>query len=73
MEQEILTNSTLGRHTVENLRPYTVYSFRVAAINVVGRSKPSKDSYPAVTLMESKCARGTFSLFGAFFQQYLAL
>ena len=52
-EQDQMTNSTTTTFTVENLKPYTVYSFRVTAINAVGRSKPSKDSYPSVTLMEA--------------------
>lgn len=55
LEQEILTNSTQTRHTLTNLQPYTVYSFQISAINHVGRSKPSKNSYPAITLRESKC------------------
>ena len=53
LEQEIVTNSTESRHTVDNLQPYTVYTFRVRAINIVGRSQPSKDAYPSITLMES--------------------
>ena len=55
LEQEVSTNSSSAGHTVSNLQPYTVYSFRVSAVNAVGRSKPSKDSYPAVTLQESEC------------------
>ena len=56
LEQELLTNSSKSRYQVKNLQPYTVYSFTIAAVNAVGRSKPSKNSYPAVTLMESKCS-----------------
>ncbi|XP_059092018.1 tyrosine-protein phosphatase 99A-like [Tigriopus californicus] len=52
LEQELHTNSTETRYTVNNLQPYTVYSFRVSAMNIVGRSKPGKNSYPTVTLME---------------------
>lgn len=54
LEQELRTNSTETRFTVDSLQPYTVYTFRVSAINIVGRSQPSKDAYPSITLMESK-------------------
>ena len=54
LEQETVTNSSGTRHTVDKLQPYTVYTFAVTAINTVGRSTASKQSYPAVTLMESK-------------------
>ena len=54
LEQETVTNSSGTRHTVDKLQPYTVYTFAVTAINTVGRSAASKQSYPAVTLMESK-------------------
>ena len=48
------TNSSLTRITVDGLQPYTVYAFVVQAVNSVGPSRPSKQSYPAITLMESK-------------------
>ena len=48
------TNSSLTRISVEGLQPYTVYAFVVQAVNSVGQSRPSKQSYPAITLMESK-------------------
>ena len=55
LDQEVFTNSSaVTRHTVRQLQPYTVYSFTVSAINHVGRSIPSKASYPAITLRESK-------------------
>ena len=55
LDQEVYTNSSVvTRHTVVQLQPYTVYSFTVSAINHVGRSEPSKASYPAITLRESK-------------------
>jgi hypothetical protein len=38
---------------MEGLDPYTVYAFNVQAVNEVGQSRPSKQSYPAITLMES--------------------
>uniref|UniRef100_T1JAT5 Uncharacterized protein n=1 Tax=Strigamia maritima TaxID=126957 RepID=T1JAT5_STRMM len=37
---------------VRELQPFTVYSFRVQAVNAVGFSKPSKESYYMVTLRE---------------------
>ena len=57
LEQETVTNTSSTRFTVTNLQPYTVYTFRVRAINTVGRSETGKQSYPAVTLMESKYKR----------------
>ena len=39
---------------MDGLQPYTVYAFVVQAVNSVGQSRPSKQSYPAITLMESK-------------------
>ncbi len=56
LEQETVTNTSATRFTVTNLQPYTVYTFTVRAINTVGRSGAGKPSYPAVTLMESKCS-----------------
>lgn len=38
-----------------NLKPYTVYSFQVIAVNMMGSSQPSKESYYMVTLRESEC------------------
>lgn len=55
--KEIITPHNDTFYTVENLRPFTVYSFRVAAINALGRSKPSQASYYMVTLRESKFLR----------------
>ncbi|KAI4504305.1 hypothetical protein M0802_000776 [Mischocyttarus mexicanus] len=45
------TNSTI--YTIENLTPFTVYSFRVAAVNAMGRSVPSQPSYCIITLRET--------------------
>ena len=50
----IRTNTSATRLVVEELEPYTVYAFQVQAVNSVGLSRPSKQSYPAITLMESK-------------------
>lgn len=60
LDQEIWTNSSLTKFTVSQLNPFTVYSFTVAAVNSVGRSKPSKNSYPSVTLMESKSSSSLY-------------
>ena len=55
LEQEVYTNSSrVTKYTVTQLQPFTVYSFHIAAINHVGRSRPSKNSYPAITLRERK-------------------
>ena len=48
------TNSSQTKLRVEGLEPYTVYAFVVQAVNDIGQSRPSKQSYPAITLMESK-------------------
>lgn len=40
--------------TVSDLKPFTVYTFRVLARNGVGSSKPSEASYPVSTLRERK-------------------
>ncbi|CAL4083881.1 unnamed protein product [Meganyctiphanes norvegica] len=45
-----ITNST--HFTVGGLAPFTVYSFRVVAVNALGPSRPSKGSYYMVTLRE---------------------
>lgn len=39
---------------VGKLQPFTVYSFRVVAINANGASLPSKESYYMVTLREGE-------------------
>ncbi len=36
----------------KRLQPFTTYSFRVTAVNAMGRSKHSKDSYYMLTLRE---------------------
>lgn len=48
--------STLDNRTeyyIDKLQPFTVYSFRVIAVNSIGASQPSKESYYTVTLRES--------------------
>ena len=54
LDQEVYTNSSTTSHDLTMLQPYTVYSFKISALNSVGRSKPSRNSYPAITLRESK-------------------
>ena len=51
----IQTNNSDTKLIVDGLHPFTVYAFRVQAVNAVGLSRPSKQSYPAITLMESEC------------------
>lgn len=51
-KSSIITNSSRATFHIEALQPFTVYSFRVIAINSIGKSKPSKPSYYIVTLRE---------------------
>ncbi|XP_031831667.1 putative receptor-type tyrosine-protein phosphatase mosPTP-1 isoform X7 [Nomia melanderi] len=50
--KEIVTPTNDTSYTIENLTPFTVYSFRVSAVNAIGRSRPSVESYYLVTLRE---------------------
>ena len=50
----ILTLNNDTSYQVSGLLPFTVYSFRVLAVNAMGRSRPSKESYYMVTLREGK-------------------
>ena len=47
-----LTNATSSQ--VIGLQPYQVYSFRVLAVNGLGVSAPSRESYYMVTLREGQ-------------------
>ncbi len=47
---ETMDNSTIFQ--VNDLQPFTTYSFRVTAVNAKGRSKHSKESYYMLTLRE---------------------
>jgi receptor-type tyrosine-protein phosphatase gamma len=47
------TASADTAYTVSNLRPFTVYSFRVIAVNRIGASPPSLPSYHMMTLREA--------------------
>ncbi|ROT64779.1 putative tyrosine-protein phosphatase 99A [Penaeus vannamei] len=46
------TTNNSTQFTVDGLSPFTVYSFRVVAVNALGMSSPSKESYYMVTLRE---------------------
>jgi receptor-type tyrosine-protein phosphatase gamma len=50
----IETHSNETSYQVSGLFPFTVYSFRVVAVNAMGRSRPSKESYYMVTLREGE-------------------
>uniref|UniRef100_A0A182VRC0 Fibronectin type-III domain-containing protein n=1 Tax=Anopheles minimus TaxID=112268 RepID=A0A182VRC0_9DIPT len=52
-EPPIHTKSSQAAHQVTALQPFTVYSFRVIAVNKLGHSHPSKESYYFVTLREA--------------------
>ena len=49
---ETVDNATF--YQVEGLRPFTTYSFRVTAVNAMGRSNHSKESYFMMTLREGE-------------------
>lgn len=48
----VMTTDNRTHYQVLGLQPYTVYSFRVLAVNTVGTSFPSKESYYMLTLRE---------------------
>lgn len=52
--QYINTQSNLTTHQVTGLLPFNVYSFRLIAVNELGPSPPSKESYYIVTLREGE-------------------
>lgn len=51
---QILTKSNQTSYQVNGLIPFTVYSFRLLAVNKLGISTPSKESYYIVTLREGE-------------------
>lgn len=53
-DQSISTNSSNTSFQMTDLMPFTVYSFRTIAVNSLGISLPSKESYYIVTLREGK-------------------
>ncbi|XP_013779211.1 tyrosine-protein phosphatase 99A-like [Limulus polyphemus] len=55
----ILTSDNRTHYQVIGLQPYTVYSFRILAVNAIGASQPSKPSYYIVTLREAPDGKPT--------------
>ena len=52
-------NSTV--YSVTGLKPFSVYSFRVTAVNGVGQSGESEESYYMITLRESPSGKPTIT------------
>ncbi len=50
----MLTETNATVYQVTNLQPFTTYSFRVTAVNGMGQSGHSKESYYMLTLREGK-------------------
>ncbi|GJQ68134.1 hypothetical protein Trydic_g10717 [Trypoxylus dichotomus] len=59
--EAILTPDNKTNFQVVGLHPYTVYSFRVLAVNEMGASSPSKESYYMVTLREVPTGKPTIT------------
>lgn len=51
---EVHTNNSVATYVVTKLLPFTVYSFRILAVNRLGVSLPSKESYYICTLREGE-------------------
>ncbi|XP_076316629.1 putative receptor-type tyrosine-protein phosphatase mosPTP-1 isoform X2 [Tachypleus tridentatus] len=58
---DIVTPNNNTYHQVINLKPFTVYSFRVLAVNGNGASKPGKPSYYTITLREKPEGKPTIT------------
>ncbi|XP_070493823.1 putative receptor-type tyrosine-protein phosphatase mosPTP-1 [Chironomus tepperi] len=56
---EVHTNSSEASYVVRGLKPFTVYSFRILAVNKLGVSLPSKESYYICTLREAPVGKPT--------------
>jgi receptor-type tyrosine-protein phosphatase gamma len=52
--EEIHTKTNKTTYAVTNLVPFTVYSFRILAVNRLGTSQLSKESYYINTLREGE-------------------
>lgn len=48
----VMTPDNRTHFQIQGLQPYTVYSFRVLAVNAIGTSFPSKESFYMLTLRE---------------------
>ncbi|RWS15894.1 tyrosine-protein phosphatase 99A-like protein [Dinothrombium tinctorium] len=48
----VMTPDNRTSYQLIGLQPYTVYSFRLLAVNSIGASPPSKESFPMITLQE---------------------
>lgn len=56
---ETQSNATVFQ--VDDLQPFTTYSFRITALNALGRSHPSKESYYMITLREVPSGKPTIT------------
>ncbi|XP_055371784.1 protein sidekick-1-like [Condylostylus longicornis] len=56
---QIFTKNNATSYQVTGLIPFTVYSFRTLAVNKLGVSPPSKESYYIVTLREAPTGKPT--------------
>lgn len=59
---QIHTNKSITSYQMTGLLPFTIYSFRVLAVNSLGISLPSKESYYIVTLREGLLTSSTLEL-----------
>ncbi|KAH0541171.1 hypothetical protein KQX54_021205 [Cotesia glomerata] len=57
--QEIITSNNDTKYYMDNLLPFTSYSFRVTAVNARGRSAPSVSSHYITTLREAPAGKPT--------------
>lgn len=69
----ILTSDNGTSWQVIGLQPYTVYSFRIVAVNTIGDSRPSKESYYMVTLREGKLICTSYFILEMIFELNIVL